>query len=50
MNDPHAMTKFIIFIYCVNMVRYGYAGLWGNAWYWFAAAQITVASTWWLRR
>lgn len=48
MNDPHLFTKFIIAIYAFNTARYLWFGLYGNAYYWFAAANITIAATWFM--
>lgn len=49
MTDPHLFTKFLLLVYAANIGRYAFAGMWGNAWYWFAAAQITIAATWWVK-
>lgn len=46
--DPHLFTKIIILVYLANMGYYVYQGLWGNAYYWFAAANITIAATWFM--
>lgn len=48
MNDPNLFTKVIIAIYVANVIRYASFGMWGNAWYWFAAANITIAATWFM--
>lgn len=50
MNDAHLFTKLIICIYVINAARYASLGLWGNAWYWIAAANITIAGTWFMQR
>jgi hypothetical protein len=42
----HPMTCIILLLYSCNMLWYLSAGRKGLAFYWFAAAQITVAATW----
>lgn len=44
--SPHTITSLLVIIYIINAVNYGVRGLWGNSWYWLAAAQITIAATW----
>jgi hypothetical protein len=46
LRGPHGMTVVIVALYCCNVVRYGFAGLWGSAAYWICAAGITVSATW----
>lgn len=45
-NDPHLFTKFLILVYTINAINYLRLGLYGNAWYWLAALQITLCATW----
>ena len=42
----HPMTCIILALYTSNVLWYLYSGKRGLAFYWFAAAQITVAATW----
>lgn len=48
-DDPNLFTKFILVVYTANAVRYASFGMWGNAYYWIAAANITIAATWCMR-
>lgn len=42
----HPMTCCILCLYSCNILWYLFTHRWGLAFYWFAAAQITVAATW----
>tara|TARA_R110001592_G_scaffold8912_7_gene48108 strand:+ start:87 stop:254 length:168 start_codon:yes stop_codon:yes gene_type:complete len=42
----HPMTFCILALYVSNVLWYSYEGKPGLAFYWLAAAQITVAATW----
>ena len=42
----HAITSLLVFIYLVNAGWYAAHGYFGNCWYWLAAAQISIAATW----
>ena len=42
----HPMTCAILCLYSANIVWYLLGQKWGLAFYWCAAAQITVAATW----
>jgi len=42
----HPMTCIILALYTSNVLWYLYSGKRGLAFYWFAAAQITIAATW----
>lgn len=42
----HLVTCLILTLYVSNVAWYGYHGDYGRAFYWFAAAQITIAATW----
>ena len=48
MSDPHLFTKFIIAVYAATCIRYAWMGYYGNAYYWLAAANITIAATWFM--
>lgn len=46
----HAVTYIVLALYVSNVAWYGYHGDYGRAWYWFAAAQITICATWFSRK
>lgn len=48
--DPRVFNYVILTLYLLNSARWGFAGSWGDALYWFAAFQITVAVTWGYQR
>lgn len=48
-SDPHLFTKVLLFLYTCNVIRYCIFGMYGNAWYWFAAANITIAASWMMK-
>ena len=46
--DQHLFTKIIVILYFTNVMWYISKGMYGNAYYWFAAANITIAATWFM--
>lgn len=49
MISEHFVTCLILMLYVSNVAWYGYQADYGRAAYWFAAAQITIVATWFIK-
>ena len=47
--DPRLFNYVIMTLYGLNIARWALAGLWWNAFYWFAALQLVFVITWGMR-